>query len=68
MKNMFWLAVAGVALGSAFLVHSPYMAFAVYAFLLLVLLAHFSSLAWLSGLDCERTVEPGLLPQERREG
>jgi len=56
MKNAFWFIVAGAALGIAFVAQSPYMAFAVYAFLLLVLVAHFSSLAWLAGLDCERTV------------
>lgn len=55
-KNVAWFAFAGVALGTSFLASSPYMAFAIYAFLLLAFLAHYSSLAWLSGLDCERTV------------
>lgn len=56
MQNLFWFIVAVAALGLAFLLQSPYMAFAVYTFLLLVGLAHFSSLAWLSGLDCTRTL------------
>src|SRR5688572_8521823 len=56
MQNLFWFIVAAAALGLAFLLQSPYMAFAVYTFLLLVGLAHFSSLAWLSGLDCTRTL------------
>ena len=56
MQNLFWFIVAAAALGLAFLLQSPYMAFAVYTFLLLVGLAHFSSLAWLSGLDCTRTI------------
>jgi len=63
MKNAFWFAIGGLALGTAFVVHSPYMAFALYAFVLLVALAYFSSLAWLSGLDCERTVDPTTLRQ-----
>ncbi|NIA16326.1 MAG: DUF58 domain-containing protein [Nitrospiraceae bacterium] len=63
MKNMFWFMAAGVALATAFLAHSPYMAFAIYAFLLLAMLAHFSSLAWLAGLDCERTVSDTILRQ-----
>ena len=56
MQNLFWFTVASAALALAFFLQSPYMAFAVYTFLLLVGLAHFSSLAWLSGLDCTRTL------------
>jgi hypothetical protein len=56
MNNLVWFALGGLALAVAFLLQSPYMAFAVYTFLLLVGLAHFSSLAWLSGLDCTRTL------------
>lgn len=56
MQNLFWFIVAGAALALAFFLQSPYMAFAVYTFLLLVGLAHFSSMAWLSGLDCTRTL------------
>ncbi len=51
------VAAAALAVGVAFLVESPYMAFAVYSFLLLVLVAVGSSRAWLSGLDCERSVD-----------
>ena len=63
MKNGFWFLAAGVALALAFLFKAPYMAFAVYAFLLLVLLAHFSSMAWLAGLDCERSISETTLRQ-----
>ncbi|MBI4558748.1 MAG: DUF58 domain-containing protein [Candidatus Hydrogenedentes bacterium] len=63
MKNLFWFAIAALALGVAFLVKSPYMAYAIYAFLLLVTLAHFSSVAWLSGLDCERSISVTTLRQ-----
>jgi len=55
--------VAALAIGVAFLLQSPYMAFAIYAFLLLLFLAHFSSLAWLSGLDCERSMSATTLRQ-----
>lgn len=63
MKNAFWFIGAAAILGVAFLVRSPYVAFAVYAFLLLVFVARFSSLAWLSGLDCVRTVSRDTLHQ-----
>ncbi len=63
MRNAVWFIIAAVALGAAFLLRSPYMAFAVYAFLLLVGLAHVSSLAWLSGLDCERSITRTTLQQ-----
>lgn len=56
MNNLVWFIVGAAALVLAFVLQSPYMAFAVYTFLLLVALAHFSSLAWLSGLDCTRTL------------
>ena len=63
MKNVGWYIVAAMALLVAFIVRSPYMAYAVYAFLLLVLVARFSSLAWLTGLHCERSVTPVQLRQ-----
>lgn len=63
MKNAFWITVAAVALGVAFLVKSPYMAYSLYAFVLLVLIAHVSSVAWLAGLDCERSVSQTTLLQ-----
>ena len=62
-KNVFWLIVPAAALGIAFLVKSPYAGFAIYAFLLLVVLAHLSSVAWLAGLDCERTISETTLQQ-----
>ncbi len=68
MKNPFWLICGAVALGTAFLAHSSYMAFAIYAFLLLVALAHFSCVAWLSGLDCERSVSRNILQQGESTG
>ncbi len=52
--NIKWAGLGAVAIVLAFWVRSPYMAFAVYSFLLLVALANLSSRAWLSGLDCER--------------
>ncbi len=39
------------------------MAYAIYAFLLLVGIAHYSSVAWLSGLDCERVLSRSTLQQ-----
>ncbi|MDQ1257108.1 MAG: hypothetical protein QG656_1710 [Candidatus Hydrogenedentes bacterium] len=56
MKNLAWFIAAGLVLGLTFLVKSPYLAFSVYAFLLLIVVARFSSFAWLAGLDCERTL------------
>ncbi len=63
MKNAFWLIAACAALAVAFLAKSPYMAFAIYAFLLLVLIGHFSSLAWLSGLESHRVLSATTLRQ-----
>ena len=51
-----WFGIAGIGILIAFLARSPYMAYSIYAFLLLVGIAHFSSVAWLAGLDCTRTV------------
>jgi uncharacterized protein (DUF58 family) len=62
-RNMMWFAAAGAALAAAFLLQSPYMAYAVYAFLFLVFIAHFSSVAWLTGLDCERSVDQETVQQ-----
>jgi uncharacterized protein (DUF58 family) len=63
MKNAFWFIVAAVGIGVAFLVKSPYMAFSIYAFLLLVGIAHYSSKLWLSGLECTRTISRDVLQQ-----
>jgi uncharacterized protein (DUF58 family) len=57
MKNALWFIIGGIVLALAFLFQSPYLSYAAYAFLLLVAIAHFSSWAWLSGLDCQRTVD-----------
>ena len=62
-RNAFWFVAAGVVLATAFAVKAPYVAFAVYAFLLLVVIANLSSLAWLSGLDCTRTISQNVLAQ-----
>lgn len=63
MKNGFWFIVATLVLGLAFLVQSPYVAYSLYAFLLLLGLAHVSSVAWLAGLDCTRTLSSTMLRQ-----
>ncbi len=57
MRNALWFIIGGIVLALAFAVGSPYLAYASYAFLLLVALAHFSSWAWLSGLDCQRSID-----------
>lgn len=62
-RNIFWFAAALAALGAAFLFRAPYVAYSVYAFLLLVGIAHFSSVLWLSGLDCTRKVNLNTLQQ-----
>lgn len=48
---------AGGTLLLAFLLESPYMAYAVYTFLLLLFTARLTSLMWLAGLDCERELD-----------
>ncbi len=56
-------AVSLFVLVMAFLFDSPYIAYAVYAFLLLAITAWFSSSAWLSGIECERVVNRTQLEQ-----
>jgi len=63
MKNAFWFIIAAVALATAFVARSPYMAFAIYAFLLLVTVAHFFFFFWLSGLECVRSISATTLRQ-----
>lgn len=63
MKNAFWFIAAAVGIAIAFLVESPYMAYSIYAFLLLVAIAHFSSILWLSGLECTRSVSRPVVQQ-----
>ncbi|MDZ4859073.1 MAG: DUF58 domain-containing protein [Candidatus Hydrogenedentes bacterium] len=62
-RNVVWFAIAAGALAVTFVVRAPYAAFAIYAFLLLVVIANLSSLAWLSGLDCTRTISQTVLAQ-----
>jgi len=63
MKNAYWFIAAVLALGAAWLLQSPYAAYGIYTFLLLVFLANVSSLAWLSGLDCVRSIDKTMLQQ-----
>ena len=63
MRNALWFIIGGIVLALAFALRSPYLAYAAYAFLLLVGIAHFSSWAWLSGLDCQRTVDRATVHQ-----
>lgn len=63
MRNAFWFIAAAAGILAAFLVKSPYMAFSIYAFLLLVGIAHYSSILWLSGLDATRTVDKDVVRQ-----
>lgn len=63
MNNTAWYFVPILVLASAFWLQSPYVAFAVYAFVLLLGMAFFTARAWLSGLDCERTITQTTLQQ-----
>lgn len=54
--SLIWVVSGLVVLGLSFLTFSPYVAYATYAFLLLVGMAHLSSWLWLTGLECRRTV------------
>jgi len=55
-RNVMWFVIGAVVLAVAFIVKSPYVAYSLYAFLLLVLIANVTSRAWLAGLDCTRVV------------
>lgn len=63
MRNWFWVIVAGVALFIAYWTNSPYAAYSIYAFLLLLGIAHYSSIAWLAGLDCTRRIDETVVRQ-----
>lgn len=63
LRNTWWVVLAGGVLAASFAVQSPYMAYAVYAFLLLLGVAHATSRAWLAGLDCERSISRRVLQQ-----
>ncbi|GMW00920.1 MAG: hypothetical protein AMXMBFR84_20570 [Candidatus Hydrogenedentota bacterium] len=62
-RNLILYGSSALVLALAFLVKSPYMGYAIWAFVLLVALANVSSRAWLSGLDCERTIDRTTLRQ-----
>lgn len=47
----------------AFIVQSPHMAYALFAFVLLIALAQYMANAWVSGLECERTISHETLQQ-----
>ncbi len=57
MRGLIVLAVAAALLGAAFLLSNPYLAYAVYASSLLVIVAYASSMAWLVGLESERSID-----------
>ncbi len=63
MKQVNWILTAAAILFGAFVFASPYVAFAVYIFLGLAILAKASSRVWLWRLDCERTISQTLLQQ-----
>jgi hypothetical protein len=63
MKNWYWIIVAVIALIGAQLFNSPYAAYSIYAFILLIGLAHFSSITWLAGLDCTRELDRTIIQQ-----
>ena len=62
-KTAIVITVATLLIVIAFFFQSPYMAFAVYAFLLLAGIAAFSSLVWMSGIECARTVNTTQISQ-----
>ena len=63
MRNWLYFLLPIAALAAAFLFHAPYVAYATYTFLLLVLVANLSSHMWLAGLDCTRVVSHHMLQQ-----
>ena len=62
-RNAMGFGVAIVAIALAWLLRGPYMAYAMYAFLLLCAVAFFSSRVWLSGLECVRRISQNTLRQ-----
>jgi hypothetical protein len=63
LRNLWWVVAGAGILGLGFVSGSPFPVYAAYTFLLLVVLANVTSRAWLSGLDCERTVSVETLQQ-----
>jgi len=62
-QNLVWYALGAIALALAWVFQSPYGAYAVSAFILLIFLANFTSRAWVSGLECDRTLSHTTLQQ-----
>ncbi len=62
-QGLVWFAVGCAGIAIAFVAPSPYMAYALYAFILLVGLARLSSWLWLVGLDAERRVSAQTIQQ-----
>lgn len=62
-RTFYMYATAAVGVAIAFLIESPHMAYIIYAFVLLVFLAQVTSNAWVSGLECERTISQDVLQQ-----
>lgn len=63
MKQINWILTAAAVLLGAFVWTSPYLAFSVYIFLALAVLAKVTSRLWLWRLDCERTISETMLQQ-----
>lgn len=63
MQQVNWILTALAVLFGAFVFSSPYVAFAVYIFLVLALLAKGTSKLWLWRLDCERSISRTLMQQ-----
>ncbi len=56
-------AVLAGGIAVAFLTHSPYMAYSLYAFTLLLVLSRVSTLLWLAGLEADRSVSAQTIQQ-----
>ena len=62
-QGLVWFVLGGVGTGVAFVAPSPYMAYSLYAFILLVVIARVSSFLWLVGLDADRKVSAQTIQQ-----
>lgn len=63
LDNVLWAALAGLGLMLAFAFQAPYVAYFMYAFLLLVALANITTRLWLTGIEVERRVSGDVLMQ-----
>lgn len=63
MNQVNWILTALAVLFGAFVFSSPYVAFAVYIFLALAVLAKSTSKLWLWRLDCERSISETMMQQ-----